>query len=216
MKKRAIIIIMSAVILLSALISSCAGLGRVEAPTDNSTETDSSAERIRELEAQIVLLLQNQQLSENERKKELAQLREEISRLSGTTDAAPAETLPPAAQSFVYTLQDGRAVISKINSDAKSIVIPSSIDGYAVSAIGSEALSSSTVESVTVSAGIEKIDWFAFKNCISLSSVSLPDSITSIGYGAFDNTAKSFTLICSRDSFAHRYAQSYGLTYDIK
>ena len=116
---------------------------------------------------------------------------------------------------FKYTITNGMANITEIITIEENIVIPYTLDGYKVYSIGSEVLSSRTVKSISVSSGIEKIDWFAFKNCTALTSVSLPDTINSIGYGAFDNASSSFVLRCSRDSFAHRYAQSYGITYDI-
>ena len=112
-------------------------------------------------------------------------------------------------------LDGGRAIITEISTKEETVIIPSTIDGYSVYSIGSEALTSKMVTDVIISDGIEKLDWFAFKNCISLSSVTIPDSVVSIGYGAFDNAHKSFTIICSKNSFAHLYAQSYGLTYDI-
>ena len=132
-----------------------------------------------------------------------------------TDDETEKPTEADKQSAFKYTLVNGLATITSIISNEENIVIPSVIDGYRVNAIGTEALSSGAVKSITISAGIEKLDWFAFKNCPALSSVSIPDSVSSIGYGAFDNASASLIIRCTRDSFAHRYAQSYGLTYDI-
>ena len=223
-KKKSIIIILSAVIVLSTILSACSFDTLEQSPsgTDASpSPTGSEAEaRIKELEAKIVALMQNQQISESESQKQITALKAELEALKNkkedaATDSTEKESSTEPSKDFKYTLVNGLATITAVTSNAENIIIPSVIDGYRVNAIGTEALSSSTVKSITISAGIEKLDWFAFKNCPSLTSVSIPDSVSSIGYGAFDNTSGSLIIRCSRDSFAHRYAQSYGLTYDI-
>lgn len=232
--KRKIIIILSSVLTVAAITASCARTNSPSSqPSENSTasDTQSTQDRISELEAKILTLIQNQQLSDTERKKEIDALNAELERLKSTAHAKPTEsernesnseseseesesdTTP--ANTFKYMLDGNRAIITEITTVSDNVKIPSAIDGYQVYSIGSEALSSKTVKSVVISEGIEKLDWFAFRNCISLSSITVPSSVVSIGYGAFDNVSKSLTIKCQKDSFAHRYAQSYGLTYDI-
>jgi hypothetical protein len=223
-KKKSIIIILSAVIVLSTILSACSfdALDQSPSGTDASpSPTGSESEaRIKELEAKIVALMQNQQISESESQKQITALKAELEALKNKkeetpTDSTDNESSTEPSKDFKYTLVNGLATITAVTSNEENIIIPSVIDGYRVNAIGTEALSSRTVKSITISAGIEKLDWFAFKNCPSLTSVSIPDSVSSIGYGAFDNASGSLIIRCSRDSFAHRYAQSYGLTYDI-
>lgn len=221
MKKKNIIYIISLLLILLITATSCNS--SLFSPTDTSGSTlpapsaTDATDRIAELEAKIVALMQSQELSKTEQQKLIAELKAELESLKSTEKpketSAPAETEPPTT--FSYTIQNGRAVITDIITKEESITIPSVIDSYQVVSIGSEALSSDTVKSVIISSGIQKIDWFAFSGCFALSSVSIPDSVTSVGYGAFDNTAKNLTIHCSRDSFAHKYAQSYGITYDI-
>lgn len=222
MKKKNTIILISLLIILVTLISACTVKSTEPPATDTQTPTsDTEDTRIKELESQILLLIQSQELSGNELKQQLANLNSEIEKLKETTAA----TTPPtqnqestetqAPSIFKYTLENGKATITSINSDETAIVIPSTIDGYQVYSIGSEAVSSPYIKMIVISDGIEKIDWFAFRNCTALSSVTIPSSVSSIGYGAFDNTSKNLTINCTRDSFAHRYAQSYGVTYDI-
>ena len=226
MKRKAIIVLLSSILIIAALISSCSRVGSPSSPagSDEGSDSQSNQDRISELEAKILTLIQNQQLSDSERQKEISTLKSEIERLKSEGNKSPDESkdkesddesqeLP--ANTFKYTLDAGRAIITEISTTSDSVNIPSTIDGYAVYSIGSEALNSKTVKSVVLSSGIEKLDWFAFRNCISLSSITVPSSVTSIGYGAFDNVSKSFTIKCQKDSFAHQYAQSYGLTYDI-
>ncbi len=220
MKKKSIIIILSALVVLSSILSACSYTADEPAPSESGTFIQSSteADRIKELESMIQAILKDQQLSESESAKKIDALQAEIEKLKGHTDKVEDRvdiTEKPASSDFKYTIVNGMASITEILSEEKNIVIPYTLDGYKVYSIASEALSSRTVESIVISTGIEKIDWFAFKNCTSLTSVTIPDTVNSIGYGAFDNVSQSFVIRCSRDSFAHRYAQSYGLTYDI-
>lgn len=220
MKKKTTIIILSTLIVMSSILSACSYTTDAPAQSESGTLAQSSAEtdRIKELESMIQAILKDQQLSESESTKKIDALRSEIEQLKGHTDKVENRvdvTEKPASSDFKYTIVNGMASITEILSDEKNIVIPYTIDSYKVYSIASEALSSKTVESIVISTGIEKIDWFAFKNCTSLTSVTIPDTVNSIGYGAFDNVSQSFVIRCSRDSFAHRYAQSYGLTYDI-
>ena len=207
-----------------SILSACSFESTDESPsgTDgaHSTSQSDADTKIKELEAQISALMQNQQLTESESQREINALKAELEELKSkkeenTSDSTDTESDTSQSNPFRYTLSNGVATITAILSMEENIVIPSVIDGYRVYAIGSEAFSSSNVKSITITSGIEKLDWFAFKNCPSLSSVTIPDSVSSIGYGAFDNSSPSLVIRCSRDSFAHRYAQSYGLTYDI-
>ena len=222
MKKKNIIILLSLLIILMTLISACTVKNPEQPTSDTQPPISSSTDtKIKELEDQILLLIQSQELSGNELKQEIALLNDEIKKLKETQESSkettqiPNNTETEAPSIFKYTLEGGKATITAINSNEEAIIIPAFIDGYQVYGIGSEALSSSSVKKIVISDGIEKLDWFAFRNCISLCSVTIPASVTSIGYGAFDNASKSLTIQCVRDSFAHRYAQSYGVTYDI-
>ena len=212
-------VIMSFLICLSSLLSSCHYIPSDLPNQESQKETSVSTEaRIKELEAQIITLLQNQQISESERKKEISALKAELDVLkkndSNKETSTPTETEIPKI--FSYTLNGYKATITSINTDEESISIPAVIDGHAVVAIGSNVLSSAKVKRIVLEDGIESLDWFAFKGCSSLTYIHIPASITSIGYGAFDGTSKSLTIECRKDSFAMKYAQSYGLKYEAK
>lgn len=217
MKKKTIIILLSALIVFSSVFYACNDSPSNSDNKGTTTDAEQASDKIAELEAMIQAILKDQQASESEKNRQLEELRAELEKLQQEThtdkSTAPEVTLPNTE--FKYTITNGMACITEIITIEENIIIPYTLDGYKVYSIGSEVLSSQSVKSITVSSGIEKIDWFAFKNCPQLSSVTIPDTVRSIGYGAFDNSSSAFVLRCSRDSFAHRYAQSYGLTYDI-
>lgn len=47
----------------------------------------------------------------------------------------------------------------------------------------------SRLTSITIPDGVTSIENAAFRNCTELTSITIPDNLTSIGYNAFDNTA---------------------------
>ncbi|HXP62589.1 MAG TPA: leucine-rich repeat domain-containing protein [Dongiaceae bacterium] len=66
-----------------------------------------------------------------------------------------------------------------------SATIPSTIDGLPVTAIGFGVFRGSLLTSVTIPDSIITIGDYAFDGCANLTQVSIPDSVTSIGAVAF-------------------------------
>ena len=116
---------------------------------------------------------------------------------------------------FVYQISDGKATITGYRGTKKAIIIPVSIDGYPVTAIGDEAFKNNTITSVSIPSTVTRIGWFAFCDCSSLASAVVPSSVSEIGYEAFSG-CKSLTIYTSSGSYAAKYAQSYGVAFSVE
>ncbi|MEE0858937.1 MAG: leucine-rich repeat domain-containing protein [Acutalibacteraceae bacterium] len=87
-----------------------------------------------------------------------------ISIFSLTTTVSATETTSSDEYSY-QILDNGTIKISDYTGDATNLTIPSEIDGITVTVIGES----------------------AFRNCDSLVSVTIPDSVTEVGSYAFSN-----------------------------
>lgn len=87
--------------------------------------------------------------------------------------------------SCYYPLEDG--TLSYLFREATEIVVPAEFDGKTVTEIRDSAFSHSkkTLRSITLPDTIRTIGFYAFMGCELLSEINLPESITSIGGQAF-------------------------------
>lgn len=88
---------------------------------------------------------------------------------------------------YEYYIIDGDVTIVNCDSEASgNIAIPEKINGYAVTAIDSYAFfDCSSIVTITIPDGVTSIGDCAFFGCSSLTSISISDSVTSIGNNAF-------------------------------
>lgn len=102
---------------------------------------------------------------------------------SPTTVQAP-ESVPAGLE---YEIVDGRSVtITKYTGYAAILEIPASIRNLPVTVIGAGAFfNCSSLTSITMPSSITSIATGAFTNCSSLISIVIPSSVTSIGDFAF-------------------------------
>lgn len=232
MKKQILIVSLSLLIILSSLLAACSAdtltpntPSKKPSTTESDTVTTPDANydaQIRDLENKIIELQQSQYVSDAEHQKELSALLDQLAALKAEAETQPTDTKKPTAEStkpdasrFLYTVADGKATITGYTGNETQLVIPSAIDGYPVHSIADSAFSSQTLKSVTISNGIVRIGWFAFRECPKLESVTVPASVTGIGYSAFPDASKTFTIYCHSNSFAYSYAQSYGYQYAV-
>ncbi len=90
---------------------------------------------------------------------------------------------------YTYTVSGGVATITRYNGTSGLITIPSTLGGYPTVHIGDYAFSNrDTLTSVTIPEGVTTIGTWAFGSCPSLTSVNLPDSVITIGDSAFKDT----------------------------
>lgn len=120
------------------------------------------------------------------------QVREEIKKKS--VDNTPINDF--ASDYEVTLLSSGKLEIKKfIGFDKELIVVPNMIDGKEVIGIGVNAYKSCIgVERVVISEGIQYISDGAFAGCVRLKSISIPNSVSTIGNrdgrnGTFSNTS---------------------------
>lgn len=87
---------------------------------------------------------------------------------------------------FKYHDTGGYAYIYGYTGNAETLEIPAELDGYIVKSIGGFE-NNANLTSVTIPDTATTIDFLAFKSCPSLVSVNLPDTITEIRSSAFEN-----------------------------
>lgn len=85
-----------------------------------------------------------------------------------------------------YKITDGEVTITNCETNIVDFVFPSEIEGYPVTAIGSQAFYQCiSLESITIPDGVTSIGDNAFWQCINLTSITIPNSVTSFGISPF-------------------------------
>lgn len=116
----------------------------------------------------------------------------------------PTLLLPAAAAGytsgdFTYELNDdGSAIITRYSGSAAALTIPSSLDGHTVKQIGSYAFGkNTTLTSVSIPETVTELEYSAFTGCTSLTAVTIPSGLTSAGSlsnGAFSGCSALTTV----------------------
>ncbi len=100
--------------------------------------------------------------------------------LSNSVVTVNAEALTYEDFSYEVT-ENGEVTITEYKGEAAEVVIPSEIDGYKVTSIGSYAFSEcNNLESITMPDGVTSIGEWAFSGCSSLESITIPKSVAAI------------------------------------
>lgn len=99
---------------------------------------------------------------------------------------------------FEFILNNTAVIVTnyKYKGTAADVTIPSCYKGKPVTAINNAAFPNSAVTSVTIPDSITSIPDAAFVNCSQLTNISIPNSVTYIGFSAFSSctSLKSITL----------------------
>ena len=107
--------------------------------------------------------------------------------VEGKCDSCGKEELK-ASEGLSYTLSNYKTyyIVSGIGTCTDTdIVIPEKYNGYPVTTIGVQAFYGANITSVTIPDSVTSIGDDAFSYCTSLTSITIPDSVTSIGICAF-------------------------------
>ena len=103
--------------------------------------------------------------------------------------------LPAAGQAqFNYTTNEGAVTITRYTGTGHAVTIPGTMDGLPVVRIGNQAFEFSSLTNVTIPNSVTGIGYRAFGGCTGLASVTIPNSITNIGDNAFSGCS-SLTAI---------------------
>ena len=99
-----------------------------------------------------------------------------------------AETSGATADGFSYTISDANEVtITGYTGSSSAVVIPGTINDNPVTAIGNATFREKNIESVTIPSSVTSIGYEAFYNCTSLTNLTFENNsqLTSIGIIAF-------------------------------
>ena len=102
------------------------------------------------------------------------------------------ETLDPnevISGDYIYLpLSKNTAAVAEYLGNEKQVTIPSEIDGYKIVKIGYGAFICKSIKEVVIPEGVTEIERDAFYACHNLLTVTLPETLVTIGEKAFDNT----------------------------
>lgn len=95
---------------------------------------------------------------------------------------------------WIYTkLDDGTIELNSYTGKRRFITVPESLEGLPVSSIGSGCFAyNSRLRQVTLPSTLKYIKSIAFKNCYNLLTVTIPESVISIGENAFESCSKLY------------------------
>jgi hypothetical protein len=116
---------------------------------------------------------------------------------------APRQTPAPAAPSIpaglAYRAYMTSVAITKYTGNASTLSIPAQIQGLPVTDIGIAAFfGSKSLSSITIPSSVTSISDYAFSGCANLTSITIPSSVASIGNFAFSECARLVNVALSR------------------
>ena len=201
-------------VLCALLFNGCA---HTESPPSESAaistqESVSNEQTYREvilqLQQQLETLREAQLQQSNAYEAQIQELEAVIEQLTSSDSSNLTDTIE--AMYTYTTVEKGVEITSYLGTDTV-VKIPTTLNGFPVVGIGEGAFRNSAVERVVIPDGVTAIDWFAFYGSYRLQSVVIPASVSAIEYGAFELCSSSLKFTCESDSYAARYAQSYGI-----
>ena len=95
----------------------------------------------------------------------------------------------------MYNVTNGKATITGVDDASGTMTIPSSIDGYPVTGVGSYAFQNSKVKNATISDGITTLGYGVFQGCAYLQTISIPGSVAEISPYMCNGCVDSLTTV---------------------
>ena len=90
--------------------------------------------------------------------------------------------------SLGYWVNNNEVTIKNYKGSGSCVLIPSQINGYAVTTIDDDAFHGhSNIQRVTIPNSVKKIGNYAFSGCTNLTNIEIPNSVTFIGDHAFED-----------------------------
>lgn len=88
---------------------------------------------------------------------------------------------------FLYSVENGKATLVRYGGRPRQVIIPKKLGGYELSAIGDAAFQSYfDITSIEIPNSVTSIGEWAFRSCDSLTEIVIPNSVESIGKNAFE------------------------------
>ena len=120
--------------------------------------------------------------------------------------------LPVVVQAqFTYITNNGTITITGYTGSGGVVVIPSATNGYPVTSIGDSAFIYSSLTSVTIPNSVTSIGSSAFFACSSLTNAPISSSVTNIGEAAFAYTAQIAITVNTQNQF---YSSTNGVLFN--
>lgn len=206
-----------AVLLMSLNLIATAAEEKKEAQRKEQVAAQSAMElyqsQVKELEKKLEDLKEEQYVNNKAYEEKIDEL--ELKLLKNEDEKSSAEDTYVSDAKYTYTVSGDTITITGYSGSDEVLKIPSEIDGLKVTVIGREAFKGAGFKQVNVPSSVEKIDWFAFSECLNLKKINIPIEVSKIEYGAF-NGVYDVTIVCVKNSYAHRYAKSYGFSIETK
>ena len=101
---------------------------------------------------------------------------------------------PAPEEDFTYEITDGKATVTGYNGSGGDVVIPDTLGGSPVTAIGDYAFyGNGGLVSVTIPDTVTSIGYMAFAYCDGLTAVTIPEGVTYISSRALCCTPGTMT-----------------------
>lgn len=123
---------------------------------------------------------------------------------------------PTSYDKASHWVEDGIKITGYLGNDS-TVVIPESIDGYTVTAIGSGAISGKSLDTLVMGRNIISIEDGAVTDCQSLKTIYYPDGVYYVGNGALDSESyASLDHIYVNATMAPRFTDGGDGGYSVK